>query len=382
MVYDAIFPYVKGGGERYFHEVAKQLALRHEVHLFGMRFWNGSPVQEIHPGVWAHGVCRAMPLYTTGIEKRRSVSQTLWFTCCLPWALLRGGHFDIIDCMSTPYFPLYSAKLTAMMKRTPLVSSWLEVWRGDSWKVYLGRYGGAVGRCIERFATNLPRHIVAISEHTREGLAILGVPPERISVVTPGIHWTEIQNVEAGEEHVEILFVGRLIPEKRVDVLLEAMARLCASVPDARCLLVGDGPARHDLENLVKRLRLGRNVRFAGFYPPRDVYRAMKASKVLVLPSQREGFGIVVLEAAASGLPVITIDDPNNASAQLVRSGKIGTVCRLDTEDLAKTMLLMLADEYARSETAAHAIRWSKQFDWPALAEKVEGIYDCLAHDG
>jgi len=106
-----MFPYIRGGGERIFYEISRRLGQRHEVHLFSMKLWPGKNTEQLYPGVWAHRVCQSLPLYKEGEERRRRITQALRFAASLPPALLGGGRFDIIDCMSTPYFGLYFSKI-------------------------------------------------------------------------------------------------------------------------------------------------------------------------------------------------------------------------------------------------------------------------------
>src|SRR5262245_13845092 len=103
LVYDAIYPYVMGEGARRFYELGKRLAASgHEVHLYGMKFWDGPAVIERDVLV-LHGLCQARPLYTkTG---RRSISQAVIFG--LSSLKLVRAEFDVIDCCGFPYFSLF-----------------------------------------------------------------------------------------------------------------------------------------------------------------------------------------------------------------------------------------------------------------------------------
>src|SRR4030043_614907 len=114
-VYDAIYPYVKGGVEKRVWELAVRLSCRgHEVHLFGMKFWQGEDII-ISEGVILHGVCPAQKLYNNG---RRTIWQALNFSIRLISPLLKE-KFDIIDCQQFPYFSCFSAKLLSTLKKIP-----------------------------------------------------------------------------------------------------------------------------------------------------------------------------------------------------------------------------------------------------------------------
>ncbi|MCP1393297.1 MAG: glycosyltransferase family 4 protein, partial [Methanothrix harundinacea] len=300
-VHDVIYPYVKGGAEKRVWEIAKRLAARgHEVHIFGMKYWEGEDVIE-REGVHLHGVCESQDLYVDG---KRSIKTSVLFS----WKLLRslGGDFDVVDAQEFPYFPCFSAKLFSILKRTPLFITWHEVW-GDYWDEYLGRMG-VFGKEIERLTIRLPDKIIPVSERVRRDLLSMGVRGERMVVVPNGVDLEKIDSVEAGELTYDLVYVGRLSEHKRVDLLIEAVSLAREVMPDIRCGVIGDGPEMERLRRLVEDLQIEENVVFLGFLETdEDLIAAMKSSRIFVLPSMREGFGISGLEAHACGLHVVTV---------------------------------------------------------------------------
>ncbi|RLG32158.1 hypothetical protein DRN98_05680 [Methanosarcinales archaeon] len=134
-IYDAVYPWIKGGAEKRIYEISKRLAERgHEVHWYGLKWWDGENdiVQE---GVYLHGIGRWDNLYVNG---RRSIKEGLYFGIKTLTRL--KGDFDIIDCQEAPYFPCFSAKVHSLLNKSKLVITWHEVW-GDYWYEYLGRKG-------------------------------------------------------------------------------------------------------------------------------------------------------------------------------------------------------------------------------------------------
>ncbi|WP_234394461.1 glycosyltransferase [Thermococcus piezophilus] len=117
-------------------------------------------------------------------------------------------------------------------------------------------------------------------------------------------------------------------------------------IPDVRAIVVGDGPERERLMMMAKALNLKKNVVFTGFLPYERVIALMKASKVFVLPSRREGFGMVVLEAMASGLPVVTLNTPMNAARFLVENGRGGVV--VEENKFGRALMSLLVGEALR----------------------------------
>lgn len=147
-----------------------------------------------------------------------------------------------------------------------------------------------------------------------------------------------------------VLAVTRLEPDERtkgVDVLVRAMPAVCAAVPDAQLMVVGDGPLRPELEGLATSLGLGSRVAFTGFLPDDALQRAYAASAVFALPSRQEGFGIVFLEAWRHGLPVVAGDQ--DAGAEIVAAGGGGhAVDPSSPAVVAQAIISLLRDPVAR----------------------------------
>lgn len=363
-VYDAVYPWVKGGVEKRIHEVSVRLADRgHDVHVYGMRCWDGPATIE-RDGVTLHGVAPPEALYSGG---RRGVAQALRFGSAVLRPLLSSGA-DVVDCQNFPYFSCFAAKAASVRRGFPLVVTWHEVW-GDYWYDYLGRRG-AFGKAVERLAAGLTDHHVAVSPSTARALAGLGVAGP-VPVVPNGIDTARIAAVAPAAEEWDVIFTGRLIREKNVDVLLRALVGVREERGDLRALIVGDGPERPALERLARDLGLA--VTFAGFLPRyEDVIAAMKASKVFVLPSTREGFGIAALEAMACGLPVVTTDHPGNAAGDLVVPGVNGFCCGLSAGAMGEGILAGLDLHRARTSNCRAT---AAAYDWGRIVEALEKVY-------
>ena len=356
LLYDGVYPYSVGGGEKVFRDLALFLGRNHEVCLLGMKLWDGPDVLTIAPNVYVHGICVPEEKNVLQAGASRSLGQALRFARASYRALMALPRFDVVDCMATPYFPLYAARLACARRKTPLVSTWLELWEPAHWKEYLGSAAKAwVASRIEAGAVRLPAHVVSISQQTAEGLQRRGLAPEKLSVITPWIDVDAIEAVGADDGPSDVLYAGRLIASKGVDQLIRAVARVVESHPALRCRIVGDGPERGALEALADELGVANNVIFSGFLAEHeDLIAAMKSTRIFALPSRREGFGIVVVEAAACGLPVVTIASENNAARNLVKESGCGVVCDDDPTALARALEALLGrpDDVAGEEAA------------------------------
>jgi len=370
-VSDSIYPYNKGGKETRSYELAKNLSKNHEVHFHTMKFWKGKDI--IKPeDFYLHGICKEMPLYK---NNRRSIGQGISFG--LSAFKLFKEDFDVLDADHMVYFHLLPLKLACLIKRKKFVVTWHEVWGKKYWMNYMGKKG-IFGYLIEKLSSKLPNQIIAVSEHTKENLIReLKVKEEKIAVIPNAIDIEEINKVKPSKEKSDIIFAGRLISHKNVNILIKAMSHL----KHKKLIIIGDGPEMQNLKSLTNQLGLNqtKNIIFKGFVKEnKDVLALMKSSKVFVLPSEREGFGISVIEANACGIPVITINHKDNASRFLIQEGKNGFVCTLDETDLANTITEALSRQQQPQQSKKMSpicLSSSKQYDWKNIITNFEDIY-------
>lgn len=367
-VYDVIYPYVKGGVEKRIWEIAVRLSARgHDVHIVGMKYWEG-PDAVRKNGVTLHGICPAKPLYADG---RRTIGEAIYFSARLIPFLMRE-EFDVIDCQQFPYFPCFPVKLAAVIKKMPFVITWHEVW-GDYWYEYLGWKGGG-GKTTERLVSGFTPNIIAVSGTTAKNLRNLGVR-DKVLIIPNGIDLKQLKSVSPGTVSSDLIFVGRLIKEKHVDKLVRAFAALLSESPERTLLILGDGPELETIRSLIKEHAIEDRVLLKPFLDSHDgVISLMKSSHVCVIPSTREGFGIAALEALACGLPVVTVDHPDNAICELITENT-GFLCPLSAEALATTIRAALI-RYPAMKTACGSS--AEAYDWDLIVDRVEDYYQSL----
>lgn len=367
-VYDAIYPYVHGGVEKRIYEIARRLVGRgHQVHLYGLKFWEGDATFQ-KDGIWYHGVQEAKPFYTQG---RRSIIQPFSFAYRLGKEL-RGRDHDLIDCQNFPYIPSFTARRAA--GKTPFIITWHEVW-GEYWYQYLGK-AGLIGKYIETRTIPLADRMIAVSPMTGHALCRHRAP-EEIDCIPNGIDIRAIDAIEPSGKRSDIIFAGRLIREKHPDLLLCAMTILREENPDLQAVIIGDGPEHERLLEEAKNLGLEENVSFTGFLPTWEAVIGMiKASSVFVLPSTREGFGISALEAMGCGLPVVTVDHPQNAVKDLISDG-CGLAARLDPDDLAEAIRIALQHAHRIGEKGREK---ASAYDWEKIVDMIEETYQSTIH--
>ncbi|WP_370574681.1 glycosyltransferase family 4 protein [Methanomethylovorans sp.] len=375
LVYDAVYPWVKGGAEKRIYELGKRLfAKGHEVHLFGIKWWEGSDVIE-YEGMFLHGVCKARELY---VEGRRSIAVALIFSLRL-FTHLRREKFDLIDVSVFPYFSCFTVKLVSVLNKSLVVYTWHEVW-GEYWYEYMGK-AGFFGILIEKAVSKISGNNIAVSKWTKKRLEALGVPEGKITVIPNGIDLKEISKIEAevgnpsaGLEGklYDVIFAGRLIKDKNIDFLLRAVSVLKVNRPDIICCIVGDGPEKSGLIELSNNMGISTNIEFVGFQDYSSLIGKMKASKVFVLPSSREGFGMVVIEAFACGVPVVTVKEKYNAAQGLVEDGVDGFVVSLEEREIAEAVGKILEGNQCCKNMSKAAFQKSKDYDWNEALLKLE----------
>lgn len=363
VVTDAIAPYHRGGKEQRYLELTRRLAGRAEVHVYTMKWWHGDRVRQ-DGGVTYHAISPLMPLYS---GTRRSIWQaTVFAICCLR---LLTRRFDVIEADHMPYIPLLSLKLVALVRRSRLVVTWHECWGRDYWRSYLGTRG-RIGWMCERVATRLPNMIIAASPGTATRLR--AVTRDRIPVIVApnGIDLEAIDTVDRAPDAAEIIAVGRLLPHKRIDLLLGAMAILQADGHILNAQVVGTGPQLARLSEQARALGVQDAVTFRQDVRTQEaLFGLLKGAKVAVFPSEREGFGIAVLEALACGIPVITTSAPDNLARHLVAGSPAGgIVCEPTASALAGTIAAVLDGSVAVTPPDSG---WLRQYDWAAVTENV-----------
>jgi L-malate glycosyltransferase len=371
LVYDAIYPWAAGGAERRFAELGRRLAARHEVHLVGWRWWDG-PARIERDGMTLHGLGRPPALY--GSDGKRTVREAIAFTARLLPFLARH-RFDVMDCSATPYLPLYAAALGRRMRGGRLVVTWHEFWDGH-WDEYLPHrpFVAQVARRLEARGRRVGDQVVAVSDFTARAMGMADDP--RLEVVGNGVDVAPIAAAEPAPSSSDVLFMGRLIDEKRVDLLLEALALLRASGRGApRATIVGDGPELPALRRLAAGLGLADRVTFTGRVSDHEVPRHLRAARLLVMPSVREGYGMAVAEGQAAGVVPIVVRSRFSAATDLVRDDVDGLIVEPTAGSLADAIGALLSDpgRVARLATAARATGAAR--DWDGVAERMERVY-------
>jgi glycosyltransferase involved in cell wall biosynthesis len=374
LVYDCLFPYTVGGAERWYRNLGERLAeAGHEVVYLTLRQWERGGRGEV-PGVEVVAVGPRMELYSEG--GRRRILPPLVFGIGVLWHLLRqGSRYDVVHTASFPYFSLLAAAALRPLRRFRLVADWHEVWTRDYWIEYLGPVAGRVGDAVQALCLGVPQRAFCFSQLHGRRLREKGVNGE-VTVLEGEYAGSPEPRAPEPAEPVAV-FAGRHIPEKRVPSLVPALARARERIPELRGEVYGDGPDRGEVLRLRSSLGLDAALDVPGFVAAERVEAALSRALCMVLPSRREGYGLIVVEAAALGTPSVVVAGPDNAATDLVSDGENGYVApSASPGDLAAAIERVHADGHAlRERTAAWFAANAERLSLEASVKRVLESY-------
>jgi len=350
-----------GGAEGCCEEVAARLAASGEQVVYLTAKVPGRPRRE----------------HRNGFEVVRTGGRFSVYLCALLWL---GRHrrriSGVIDSQNgIPFFsPL------VLRAATPIVLIMHHVHQGQFGQ-YFSPPVALVGRWLERTGTRWvygQRAVAAMSPSTRHGtrrqLRLRGP----IFVVPPGCTVTSAVNPTERDRsrHPKIVCVGRLVRHKRPHLVIEAMPALIEWFPDLRLELVGDGPERDRISELVESLGLAEAVSIRGALEAEERDAILSTAWLTVNTSEGEGWALTVVEANSMGVPVLGLRVAGLRDS--IRHGETGWLVDEDS-DLAKAIAHAL-DELSEPETASsisrRAVEWSSRFSWEATAEQLAQILE------
>jgi glycogen synthase len=240
---------------------------------------------------------------------------------------------------------------------------------------------------VERWITNRSDRVIACSFYMREQVAdIFGVQERRVSVIPNGIDPRDLQPQDPAElrrmrlEFAEpdqklVLLVGRLVYEKGFQLALEAMPKVLARMPGTRFLVAGSGTHELELRRQAQELGLMEQGTFLGWIGDDVLHSLYPIADICVVPSIYEPFGLVALEAMASGCPCIVAD--TGGLREVVPHEEAGLRFRpRDPEALAEMTVRLLGDEQLGQRLVDEGLEHIRRFDWADIAEQTAEVYD------
>jgi glycosyltransferase involved in cell wall biosynthesis len=353
LVYDCLFPWTVGGAERWYRSLAERLTEDgHDVTYLTRLQWGAEDSPDL-PGVEVIPVSRFEPLY--GPDGNRQIGEAVRFGRGVLGHLLRHrDRYDVVHTASFPYFSLLAAAAARPVARYDLVVDWFEVWSREYWRTYLGRTRGFAGHLVQRACVLVRQRAFCFSRLHSERLAAEGLRSP--ATLLEGAYVGGLTPPEPNRAERLVVFAGRHIREKRAPAVVSAVALARDRIAGLQGLVFGDGPDRVRVLEAIAKHELEGVVSAPGFVAAEEVETAMRRALCLILPSEREGYGMVVVEAASRGTPSVVVHAPDNAAVELVEDGVNGFVApSADPDDLAVAI--------ARIEASGDALRAST-CDW------------------
>jgi glycosyltransferase involved in cell wall biosynthesis len=323
LVYDCLFPWTVGGAERWMRAVAEALVeAGHDVTYLTRQQWADGEEPEI-PGVRVIAVAPFEELY--GADGNRTIGQALRFGRGVGRHLAtQRGAYDVVHVSTAPFFGLLAAGLVRRLGRYRLASDWFEVWSDDYWREYLGPAKGRVAALVQRTCARLRQEAFCSSQLHARRLRELGFKGEPTVLRGMWTGPTEPQEPRPGEPLA--VFAGRMIPEKHAPAVVPAVLAARERVPELRATIFGDGPQLGEVRAAIAAAGAEDVIEAPGFVEAERLEDTMARAACLILPSTREGYGLVVVEAASMGVPSVLVAAPDNASTEHIVEGVNGFV--------------------------------------------------------
>ena len=342
------------------YNIAKHLAKRgHEVHVI-TSLDEGLPKESIEQSFYVHRI---------KIPQMRFLGIVVFWLKALP--LLKRLKPDMVHGQST------TMGIVGFLAKKLLKKPYTVYARGS--EVYLPwLFKTPISKLVLRRADV----VIALTEDMKTEMQ--KIYSRDVAVIPNGIDlesYEDLPTKEASRQRLAlnnndkiILFVGTLRPVKGLKYLIQAMNMVRQKDTKARLMLIGYGEERQSLEGLVKELDLGDRVTFVGKVPNEKVPEYMAASDIFVLPSLSEGFPVVILEAMASGLPIVATKV--GGLPEIVKDGENGFLVKpRGPEELADKVLALLENEELRRGMIRNNRNKVQQYSWENTVGQLEAIY-------
>lgn len=236
-----------------------------------------------------------------------------------------------------------------------------------------------LGPTAEQWIFKLYKHIpfLTVSESTQSDLIEWGIRPQDITVIHNGINIPSIPGKL--EKKRVLIYLGALSKDKGIEVALEAFRIIEKKMPEYQYWVVGKGEQilLQDLKNKVKLWGLEKKIKFLGFVDEKTKFRLLRQAYLLINPSIREGWGLVVLEAAGVGTPTVGFNSPGLRDS--IQDGLTGCLTKENTaKGIYQEVIKLIESENLYNKMSRNALAWSKKFSWLNSVRRSEQLIQQL----
>lgn len=280
--------------------------------------------------------------------------------------------FDLIQGNNFVSYPI--AFLLGVFKKKPVIAWYPDVFIGR-WFKLAGILSGFVGEIIERMTVLFPwAHFIALSNSTKNKLLKVGIKEEKISTIYAGVDIEFFKSIRTTKKPIfTISCVSRFVGYKRLDLLIKASKAIIDKGVEIRVEIIGDGPLQSKIRSLITEYKLEKSVFIKSNLPRYQLGKVIKSSNLFCLTSQEEGFGLVVLEAAACGIPFVVSDLP---VLEEITRRKGGLFFKSGNEkDLESRILEFIQNKKLQTKLKKETEILANSYNWKDISQQFLAIY-------
>lgn len=342
-----------GGAEKYLVTVAEGLAAKGHHVIFRTAGYPGARTRETLAGVHYIRKGGRLDIYARSVVAH----------------LVRRYDVDIVVDVQNgvPY-------LSPLTRRGPVVNLVHHVHK-EQWPVLFGPRLSHAGWWLESRLAPLVyrrRPYVAVSESTRRELGGLGIAPERVEVIHNGTDAVPLDRT-ARSLNPSLIVLGRLVPQKRVEYALRAVAELSHDYPDISLDIVGTGWSLPHLQAISRDLGVDKYVTFHGHVSEEQKHELLARAWVHAMPSLKEGWGLVVVEAGVHGTPTVAFTEAGGPTDSIVHD-HTGLLVDGGQAEFTQALRSLLDDPELRERMSGEVATWVTQFHWDETVDKWENL--------
>ena len=380
MIFDVSFPFVKGGGQRRLYEVGRNLATKnYDVSWLTFKAWKSEEMKISHENISYIGTRDLPPLYNKNGNRNKSEPLIFLFDVFKNISTIR--KYDFVWVAQWPLLHLIPLIIFSKLFRVNLIIDWWEVWSLKNWTSY-SYIAGFIGFCVQQI-TFLFIRIFSIKVVTDNNLEFKRLMKnikkrENLKMIPNGVPEDDIEKsgIVNKEYYFDIVSLGRLKNHKGVDYLIKSISILKNEFNLLlKVAIIGDGPERESLTNLVNDLGLKENIKFFGEVENfSDVYQIMKSSGICALTTHNGGGGnLTLLEAYGCGLPIVAFRVEEGIDESLIQENETGIfVESVDSYALAEGIKKFFENKDVLPRMKELVIAKSKNLSW----KKISNGYD------
>lgn len=306
VVYDSLYPFSHGGIEKRNFEIVSRLKDKADFHFLSINYWEKQRYEK--DGITYLGVVDGNGLYVRAGKNnsRRSLFFALTFAYKL-FSRLVLFRYDVVHCDALPPLNVLVCFVYCVFFRAKLVVTWHEIWTFSEWRKYLNFWQGLIAYIVQQKALFFSPIKIFVSEFTRKRASF--IHPQDV-VIPNGVSFPIKR---CSEKKYDIGFAGRMIGHKNPMFFVELCSVLRKTNPDFKAVMIGDGPLLIEISRKINELDLDDVVDIFTRLDDADYEDILCKIKTFVLPSEREGFGMVALEALLRNIPVVVLRADSNA---------------------------------------------------------------------